>query len=87
MVLFAAMIINFAIPRAMPGNPVDSFAGGIKLTAESRQALLERFGLDKPWYEQLGRYFVNTLRGDFGVSFYFFPKTVRSSNCGSRQWN
>ncbi len=45
MVLFAAMIINFAIPRAMPGDPVDSFTSGVKLTAEARQAIVERFGL------------------------------------------
>jgi len=76
MVLFAAMIINFAIPRAMPGNPVDSFTGGVKLTAEARQAILERFGLDRPLWEQFARYFVNTLRGDFGISFYYFPKPV-----------
>jgi peptide/nickel transport system permease protein len=76
MVLIAAMIINFAIPRAMPGNPVDSFAGGVKLTAEARQAILERFGLDKPMWEQFLRYFVNSFKGDFGVSFYYFPTPV-----------
>jgi len=76
MVLIAAMIINFAIPRAMPGNPVDSFAGGVKLTAEARQAILERFGLDKPLLEQFLRYFVNSFKGDFGISFYYFPTPV-----------
>ncbi|UCE64456.1 MAG: ABC transporter permease, partial [Nitrospirota bacterium] len=78
MVLFAAMIINFAIPRAMPGDPVDSFTAGVKLTAEARQAIMEKFGLDRPQWEQFLRYFVNTLRGDFGVSLYYFPKSVLS---------
>jgi peptide/nickel transport system permease protein len=76
MVLVAAMIINFAIPRAMPGSPVDSILGGVKLTAEARQDIVERFGLDKSLPEQLVRYFVNTLKGDFGVSFYYYPKPV-----------
>jgi peptide/nickel transport system permease protein len=86
LVLFAAMIINFAIPRAMPGDPVDSFTSGVKLTAEARQAIVERFGLDKPLWEQFARYFVNTLKGDFGVSFYYFPKPVLNIMMQALPW-
>jgi peptide/nickel transport system permease protein len=86
MVLVAAMVINFVIPRAMPGNPADCFAGGVKLTAEARQAVLERFGLDKPLWKQFALYFVNSLRGDFGTSFYYFPVSVWTVMMGALPW-
>jgi len=76
LVLFAALIINFAISRMMPGDPVNVYAGGVKLTPEARQAQIERFGLDAPVWTQFWRYFTNTLQGDLGVSFYYFPKSV-----------
>ena len=76
MVLFTVVLINFAIPRLMPGNPVDIFAGGVKLTVEARQALIERFGLDAPLWQQFCNYFINAFRGDFGVSFSYFPTPV-----------
>jgi len=85
-VLFAALVINFAIPRLMPGNPVDRFAGGVKLTLEARQALMERFGLNAPVWEQFWRYLTNVLRGDFGLSFYYFPKPVWDAMMEALPW-
>jgi peptide/nickel transport system permease protein len=76
MVLMAAMVINFAIPRLMPGSPIDNFTGADKLSEESRQAIREKFGLNKPLWHQFGLYFVNTLQGDFGVSFRFYPQPI-----------
>ena len=86
MVLFAAMVINFAIPRFMPGDPVDSFTGGTEFTAEVRDAIMERFGLDKPVKEQFIRYFFNTLKGDFGISFYYYPESVWNIISDSLPW-
>jgi peptide/nickel transport system permease protein len=75
-VLFFALIINFIIPRLMPGNPVDMFSGGVKLTLESRAAIVERFGLDLPLHLQFKQYVLNSLKGDFGVSFFYYPQKV-----------
>lgn len=86
MVLFAALGINFAIPRLMPGNPVDIFTGGVKLTVEARQALIERFGLDAPLWEQFWYYIINAFRGDFGLSFYYFPKPVWDAMMEALPW-
>ncbi len=76
MVLFTVVLINFVIPRMMPGNPIDKFAGGVKLTVEARQALIARFGLDAPLWQQFCHYFINAFRGDFGLSFSYFPTPV-----------
>ena len=84
--LLAAMVINFAIPRLMPGNPVDTFSGGVKLTIEARQALIERFGLNAPVWEQFWRYFISAFQGDFGLSFYYFPKPVWDTMMEALPW-
>jgi peptide/nickel transport system permease protein len=60
----------------MPGNPVDMFSGGVKLTQESRAAIIARFGLDQPLHVQFKHYFLNSLTGDFGVSFFYYPQKV-----------
>lgn len=75
-VLLTAMLINFLIPRLMPGTPVDFFVGGSKISADVQQAIVKRFGLDKPMWDQFWHYFVNSWQGDFGYSFYYYPKTV-----------
>ncbi len=75
-VLFFALVINFIIPRLMPGNPVDIFSGGVKLTEASRNAIIERFGLDLPVVAQFKNYLVQSLKGDFGLSFFYYPQKV-----------
>jgi peptide/nickel transport system permease protein len=75
-VLFSALVINFSIPRLMPGNPIDTFTSGAKLTVEARQAVIARFGLDAPLWDQFWRYLSNSIRADFGLSFTYFPRPV-----------
>ena len=87
MVLVAALVINFAIPRLMPGNPVDILSGGVKLTREARQAVIERFGLDAPIWEQFWKYMVNALQGDFGVSFFYYPQAVTEVMLEALPWS
>lgn len=73
----AILVVNFAIPRVMPGDPTTRFVGP-GFTEEARQALLEEFGLNRPLYEQFVVYLINTLSGDFGVSFSQYPASVLS---------
>lgn len=60
----------------MPGSPIDFLANGVKLDAEAQQALIKRFGLDASLQDQFWRYMINALKGDFGVSFFYFPESV-----------
>lgn len=76
LVAFAAILtVNFAIPRVMPGDPTTRFVGP-GFTEEAKQQLLQEFGLTKPIWEQFGLYLMNTLTGDFGVSFARYPTPV-----------
>ena len=86
LVLLIALAVNFAIPRLMPGSPVDLLAGGAKLTTEARDALVARFGLDASLGEQFGRYLVGAAKGDLGLSFAYFPRPVQDLVAQALPW-
>lgn len=73
-VLFAAIVLNFALPRLAPGDAIDyilpdEVAGA--LTPEQRVEILDRFGLDDPMPEQFAHYLGGIARGDLLVSVRF----------------
>lgn len=85
-VLWAVATILFFIFRLMPGNPLVAYIDPT-FTAEQQEQLLERFGLDRPLYEQYFIYIRNLLQGDLGDSFFYrdsvssliwdvFPNTI-----------
>lgn len=56
--------------RLMPGSPLTAFIG-TTFTDEQHDLLVKRFGLDKSLFEQYSLFLVNTLKGDFGLSFTY----------------
>jgi peptide/nickel transport system permease protein len=71
LVLFAAITLNFVLPRMAPGSVVDYLlapedAGA--LTEEQRVAFLAQYGLDQPTHVQFGRYVGGLARGDMLTS-------------------
>lgn len=81
--LFFAFILNFILPRLMPGDPVAAItarmAQGMSNTA-GVQAIYEQytelFGTNLPMYQQFLIYVRNVFQGDFGFSFSQYPRTV-----------
>jgi peptide/nickel transport system permease protein len=79
----AAFVLNFTLPRLMPGDPVAAIvarqAQGMS-NATGVQAIYEQytelFGTNKPLIEQFFIYVKNVLQGDFGFSFSQYPRTV-----------
>jgi len=77
---WAAVTINFLIPRLMPGNPVEAvlarFQGQISVRAT--KALEIAFGLNvhQSLWSQYLRYWDNLFHGNLGVSFTYFPTPV-----------
>jgi peptide/nickel transport system permease protein len=69
-VLFLVSIATFGILQAAPGDPVETMLGegATQLTQEDYDRLLEKWGLDKPWYEQYFTWLGNFVTGDFGQS-------------------
>ena len=76
---WAALTLNFFLPRLMPGDPATSLFARFRgqLRPEAMQALREAFGLTpQPLIEQYFTYLGHVLRGDFGVSVAYFPSPV-----------
>jgi peptide/nickel transport system permease protein len=81
--LFAAVILNFALPRMMPNDPVANIVSRVAqnindpITIREMYESYERqFGLDKPVIEQFFVYVGNLVQGDMGSSFSRYPRPV-----------
>lgn len=84
MVIWAASTITFFVPRISPRNPIrERFAelsrtGGF--SAENMELMIasysQKFGLDKPLWQQYVDYVGGVARFDLGVSLNKFPKSV-----------
>jgi len=91
--LIAAFILNFTLPRLMPGDPVAAIvarmAQGMS-NASGVQAVYEQytelFGTNKPIITQFFIYIQNVFRGDFGFSISQYPRTVADVISASVLW-
>jgi peptide/nickel transport system permease protein len=90
--LIIAVLLNFILPRLMPGDPVAVItaktAQGISDTSAVKKIYseyAELFGTNKPMYVQFITYFKNALSGDFGLSFSQYPRPV-SNIISSAVW-
>ena len=76
-VLFLILILNFFLPRMMPGDPFLILSADQEnevisvLTEEQRQYFIGYYGLDRPAYEQFINYICSIARGDLGESIYY----------------
>jgi peptide/nickel transport system permease protein len=74
---WAAITINFFIPRLIPGDPVETLISRNKgqMSTQAIQSLYVLFGLDKHegLFHQYLDYWRQLAHGDLGVSFTFFP--------------
>ena len=91
--LIVAVILNFLLPRLMPGNPVSAIAARTAVGITDQTAVqrvyenyVKTFGIDKPLYVQFFHYIVNIFKGDFGVSFIYYPRTVSDILAKSIGW-
>ncbi len=70
--VFALITLNFFLPRAMPGDPIDALAARgtaeFQYGEEARAALVEYYGLDKPLVTQYFDYLGRLVRLDLGRS-------------------
>lgn len=68
--LFLVIILNFALFRLMPGNPVNMMVPpDPRIPAEYKEHLIERYNLDDPMYVQFLTYIKDALFFKFGDSF------------------
>lgn len=68
------LILNFVLPRMMPGDPLHAIYGDealIAMTPEMEADIIRRFALDQPWHVQLITYIMALFNGDLGYSYYY----------------
>ncbi|MCE9578609.1 MAG: ABC transporter permease [Deltaproteobacteria bacterium] len=78
---WAALTINFFLPRLMPGDPSTALFARFKgrMSPEAIVAQREAFGLtDEPMVKQYVTYIGHVFEGDLGVSITYFPAPVSS---------
>jgi peptide/nickel transport system permease protein len=80
--LWAALTINFMLPRLMPGNPATAMLGRFhgRINPESLKALSITFGVNTHMSlaSQYLHYMGNTLTGKLGTSLFYYPEPVTS---------
>ena len=91
--LIIAVILNFILPRLMPGDPTSAIVSKAvtgMTDATAVQKVLEeytaKFGLDQPMIVQFWEFLKNAIRGDFGVSFSQYPREVSDIIASSVWW-
>jgi peptide/nickel transport system permease protein len=82
--LFLILVLNFFLPRMMPGDPFLILSADAEnevisvLTEEQRQYFISYYGLDRPVYEQFANYIISVVRGDLGESIYYKVPVVEA---------
>jgi peptide/nickel transport system permease protein len=87
---WAAITINFFIPRLIPGDPVSALVSNMRgqITTDQIQSLTVLFGLDKHegLWSQYVHYLEQLSHGDLGISFGNFPLPVTSVLASALPW-
>lgn len=91
---FVAILLNFLLPRLIPGNPIAAIAGqvtkGMTDTNSIKRVydqLNREFGLDKPLWQQFFVYIGNLFQGNLGTSISQYPRSVSSILASSVPWS
>jgi peptide/nickel transport system permease protein len=80
--LWAALTLNFLVPRLMPGNPVDLMLSKLAtkgpVTPTTRNAIEALLGTDthSSLWNQYWTYLHHLVTGDLGTSIAYFPAPV-----------
>ncbi|WP_394771726.1 ABC transporter permease [Lacisediminihabitans sp.] len=87
---WAAITLNFFIPRMLPGDPVQSLINKYqgRLSTDAVDSLRVLFGLNQhtTLWQDYFTYWGNLLHGNFGISFTYFPTPVAEVVAQSLPW-
>jgi peptide/nickel transport system permease protein len=90
--LWAAITLNFLLPRVMPGSPVDAALGklaqsGVPITNSERRAVEIQLGVPNgSLLSQYGDYLNNLVHFNFGRSYSFPNQTVAHTIMSALPW-
>src|ERR1051325_3788197 len=89
--LWAAITLNFLIPRLMPGTPADAalakFQGVGAIDPAQRKAIEVTLGVPHgSWWSQYTQYLSDIVHGHFGLSYTYFTPSVASVIGSALPW-
>jgi peptide/nickel transport system permease protein len=88
--LWAALTINFLLPRLMPGNPAVAMMARFhgRVSGQTLKALEVAFGVNthQNIFVSYFEYLRNCFTGNFGLSFTFWPKPVSEVVAQALPW-
>lgn len=74
--ILVVISITWVLIKLAPGN---FYSGEKRLPAAIEKNIREKYGLDKPWYQQYGKTMWNIIRhGDFGTSLKYEGQSVNT---------
>ena len=89
----AAVLLNFILPRLMPGDPVAVITArtarnvsDVSAVKQIYASYAEQFGTNKTMWEQFVIYVQNASRGNFGLSFSQYPRPVKDIVLSALPW-
>jgi len=89
--LWAALTLNFFIPRLMPGNPAEAIMAQYhgRLNPSSLKAIEAAFGVGghQNLLVSYFQYFADTFQGRFGISTSYFPVPVTTVIARALPWS
>lgn len=68
-VVIGAITLLFLAFFVIPGDPVQVMGGDRAIAPQIRANIEAKFGLDKPWYVQYGKFWSRLVHGDLGESY------------------
>jgi peptide/nickel transport system permease protein len=84
---WVAVTIDWAIPRFMPGNPIQQLLSRMQAQPEAQKILTgyytKAFGFDVPLWKQYLNFWAALFRGDLGRSIMDFPTPVSTLILGA----
>lgn len=94
LIVITAVTINFFMPRVRSTNPIESrmnqlaAQGGVYANQIQEMVKIynQKFGLDKPLWQQYLIYWRDLLRLDLGVSLAYYPQTALEMIARSAPW-
>lgn len=66
-VMFVVALVAFTLFQFV-GDPINQLVG-VETGLKEREELRQRLGLNDPWIVQFGRFALNAIQGDFGISY------------------
>lgn len=88
-IAWAAVTLNFLIPRLMPGDPVALLVERLdgRINPDAMAAIAESYGItDDPLHVQYWDYLQSLARGDLGLSIGFHPTPVADIVMDALPW-